>query len=94
MGKPGKALSLSPNMGPAPPAARPDTPEAPVGSSYCKADEPHITWFAAISTYFGYAVLIMFGHIRDFFGRWVTQRNLYDTFWASLARKDPSWTLS
>ena len=30
--------------------------------------EPHITFFAALTTYLGYAVLIAFGHLRDFFG--------------------------
>ncbi len=37
--------------------------------SYERGHEIPITWFAAISTYFGYAVLILFGHIRDFFGK-------------------------
>jgi serine palmitoyltransferase len=37
--------------------------------SYERGHEVPITWFAAITTYFGYAVLILFGHIRDFFGR-------------------------
>ena len=40
--------------------------------SYERGEEIPITWFAAITTYFGYAVLIMFGHIRDFFGRYIT----------------------
>jgi serine palmitoyltransferase len=30
--------------------------------------EHTITWFAAMTTYLGYAVLIIFGHIRDFLG--------------------------
>ena len=28
-------------------------------------EEPYISWFSAISTYLGYAVLVAFGHIRD-----------------------------
>lgn len=35
-----------------------------------KPHEVPITWFAAMTTYAGYAVLIMFGHIRDWFGRY------------------------
>jgi hypothetical protein len=30
--------------------------------------EHDITWFAAFTTYLGYAVLIAFGRVRDFFG--------------------------
>ena len=33
--------------------------------------EPHITWFAAFTTYLGYAVLIFLGRIRDLIGVWV-----------------------
>lgn len=32
-------------------------------------DEHPISWFVAITTYFGYAVLVLFGHVRDFFGK-------------------------
>jgi serine palmitoyltransferase len=32
-------------------------------------EEHQITWFAAMTTYFGYVILIVFGHTRDFFGR-------------------------
>jgi hypothetical protein len=32
--------------------------------------EPDLSWFAALTTYFGYAVLIFIGHLRDFCGRW------------------------
>ncbi len=32
-------------------------------------DESKITWFAAITTYLGYAVLIVFGQMRDIFGK-------------------------
>lgn len=32
-------------------------------------DEHPITWFVAITTYFAYAVLVLFGQIRDFFGK-------------------------
>ena len=33
--------------------------------------EPHITWFAAFTTYLGYAVLIFLGRARDLVGPWV-----------------------
>ncbi len=33
--------------------------------------EPHITWFAAFTTYLGYAVLILLGRIRDLIGVWI-----------------------
>uniref|UniRef100_A0A7S1BVM8 serine C-palmitoyltransferase n=1 Tax=Corethron hystrix TaxID=216773 RepID=A0A7S1BVM8_9STRA len=29
---------------------------------------PDMTFFTALTTYFGYAVVVLFGHIRDFFG--------------------------
>jgi hypothetical protein len=47
------------------------SPREPHKGGYVRVEEVHITWFAAITTYFGYAVLICFGHIRDFFGRCV-----------------------
>lgn len=31
--------------------------------------DPHITWFAAFTTYLGYAVLIFLGRMRDLIGR-------------------------
>lgn len=31
--------------------------------------EPVLSWFVAFTTYMGYAVLIMFGHLRDFCGK-------------------------
>jgi hypothetical protein len=31
--------------------------------------EHELSWFIALSTYFGYALLIFVGHIRDFTGR-------------------------
>lgn len=31
-------------------------------------DENPITWFAALTTYLGYSILILFGHLRDFVG--------------------------
>ncbi len=31
--------------------------------------EDCITWFAALTTYFSYALLILFGHIRDYLGK-------------------------
>lgn len=50
------------------PARRRDKGEE--GNPYVKPHEVPITWFAAMTTYAGYAVLIMFGHIRDWFGRY------------------------
>ena len=34
-----------------------------------KPAEGEIKWFVAVTTYMGYAVLIFFGHFRDFFGK-------------------------
>lgn len=62
------------------PELKPASPAKPVKrsvahsgpSEYDKNDRHHpneITWFAAITTYLGYAILIIFGHIRDFFGK-------------------------
>jgi serine palmitoyltransferase len=31
--------------------------------------EPTPTWWAEVTTYFGYALLFVFGHMRDFFGK-------------------------
>ena len=42
--------------------------KAAIESSSHAHEPPPITWFAAVTTYIGYAVLILFGHIRDFFG--------------------------
>lgn len=41
----------------------------PIGKVRPHGGEHPITWFAAITTYFGYAVLVLFGHLRDFFGK-------------------------
>lgn len=40
------------------------------------AHETPLSWFAALTTYFGYVVLILFGHTRDFFGK-LTGRSRY-----------------
>lgn len=32
--------------------------------------EPHITWFAAFTTYLAYAILIFMGRVRDIIGVW------------------------
>ena len=40
------------------------------------SDEP--TWFAALTTYLGFAVLILFGHLRDMLGK-TTGRSRYFT---------------
>jgi len=39
-------------------------------------EDPEITLFATITTYFAYAIIIAFGHIRDFFGK-TTKRSRY-----------------
>jgi serine palmitoyltransferase len=38
---------------------------------------PQITAFSAFTTYLGYAVLIMFGHLRDFFGTRIFRNSRY-----------------
>jgi serine palmitoyltransferase len=35
-----------------------------------KCELPRITWFAAFTTYVGYTNLLIFGHLRDLFGRY------------------------
>jgi serine palmitoyltransferase len=40
--------------------------------------EHQITWFAALTTYLGYAVLIVFGHLRDFFGLTLSLGSRYE----------------
>ena len=32
-------------------------------------EEPTLSWFSALTTYMGYAVLIVFGHLRDFWAK-------------------------
>jgi hypothetical protein len=32
--------------------------------------DPHITWFAAFTTYLAYAILIFMGRVRDIIGVW------------------------
>ena len=51
-------------------------------------EEHQITWFAAMTTYFGYVILIIFGHTRDFFGRlsgksryFGTKKQVAKVFW-------------
>jgi len=52
-----------------------NSPDLPVQFNVIDKIRPHtgdehpISWFSAITTYFGYAILVLFGHIRDFFGR-------------------------
>jgi serine palmitoyltransferase len=45
--------------------------KAPPGHAEITDPEPHITWFAAFTTYLGYAVLIFLGRLRDLVGVWV-----------------------
>ena len=46
-------------------------------------EEPQLSWFTALTTYFAYGVLILIGHVRDFVGR-VTGR----TRWKSLLHSE------
>lgn len=43
-----------------------------------KAEGDEIPWFNALTTYIGYAILTLFGHLRDWggrvTGRWGTSR--------------------
>lgn len=39
-------------------------------------DEPTLSGFVSVTTYLGYAVLVIFGHLRDFFGK-VTGKSRY-----------------
>jgi hypothetical protein len=48
----------------------------PPASHIPDAHETPLSWFAALTTYFGYVVLILFGHTRDFFGK-LTGRSRY-----------------
>ncbi|CAN0473132.1 unnamed protein product [Scytosiphon promiscuus] len=34
-----------------------------------RREEPSITWFATMTTYFTFITVIVLGHLRDFFGR-------------------------
>jgi len=51
------------------PVAAASSPPRPYKPQYKIVHEPEITWFAAITTYFNYIVLILFGRVRDFLGR-------------------------
>jgi len=48
----------------------------PFDYSKIHCEDPEITLFATITTYFSYAVIIAFGHLRDFFGK-RTKRSRY-----------------
>jgi hypothetical protein len=48
------------------PAATPKSAPRTHGSGN---EEFRISWFSALTTYLGYGVLILFGHIRDFLGK-------------------------
>lgn len=39
-------------------------------------EDPALSGFVAVTTYLGYAVLVIFGHLRDFFGK-VTGKSRY-----------------
>jgi len=47
---------------------------SPPGHAAITDPEPHITWFAAFTTYLGYAVLIFLGRVRDLVGVWVGEK--------------------
>jgi hypothetical protein len=61
-----------------PPARKVPTPaEASAAAATGRRhNDDRIGWFAAMSTYFGYAVLILFGHLRDALGK-LTGRSRY-----------------
>jgi hypothetical protein len=48
---------------------RASTPAPTLKTQKEREEEQHAPLHVFLSTYFGYLVLIMFGHIRDFFGR-------------------------
>ena len=49
----------------------PPVREAPSAEKYDTSYQPNeISWYCAFTTYFGYAVLVTFGHLRDFVGFW------------------------
>jgi hypothetical protein len=51
-------------------AATPSDASASAASHHAgKESEAAIPWFIAFTTYFGYATLIIFGHLRDIFGK-------------------------
>ena len=56
--------------------AKADKKEA--GHSHPVAEE-HTNRFAAITTYLGYAVVILFGHLRDFFGKLTGKSRYFGT---------------
>ncbi len=42
------------------------------------AHESPLSWFAALTTYLGYVTLIIFGHVRDFFGKLTSQGRYFN----------------
>lgn len=55
----------------------PQTPPSPPlpPQEHENSDEP--TWFAALTTYLGFAVLILFGHLRDMLGKTTGQSRYF-----------------
>ena len=49
--------------------------------------EPTLSWFSALTTYLGYAVLIAFGHLRDFFAK----RTGYSRYFGANSRPPKVW---
>jgi len=48
----------------------------PFDYSKLHCEDPEITFFATLTTYLSYAIIIFFGHLRDFFGK-RTKRSRY-----------------
>ena len=49
--------------------AAPPMPDEKMPTMHQPGNENPIGSFSAMTTYLGYAVLILFGHLRDFFGK-------------------------
>jgi hypothetical protein len=49
-------------------------------SRFGRTPHPQVPFWIALSTYFGYGLLIAVGHVRDFFNRWGLFRTVSDTF--------------
>ena len=67
------AAAAASSLQPAPRSAAAAFGATPAGRPHTHrqepTEEPHIGWFSALTTYLGYAVLIVFGHIRDFIAK-------------------------
>jgi len=55
-------------------------------SRFGRTPHPQVPFWIALSTYFGYGLLIAVGHVRDFFNRWGLFRTVSATFSPRAAR--------